>query len=86
MVLTMTKSGLPQSTRKFIRLEKARIRAEFFDVKKQEEKITELYNRFLAKPVLTEKPVEKNDIKKEEPKAKKVTKAKTPKKDEAKHN
>lgn len=56
---TMTKSGLPRSTRKFIRLEKARIRAEFFDVKKQEEKITELYNSFLAKPVAVEKFLEK---------------------------
>jgi hypothetical protein len=33
------------SVRKFIRLEKARIRRQFFDVKKQEELIKEVYNK-----------------------------------------
>ena len=38
-----------KSDKKFIRLEKARIRAQFFDVKKQEEMINELYKRFIPK-------------------------------------
>ena len=44
----MSTLNLTKSTRKFIRLEKARIRRQFFDVKKQEELISELYKRFLA--------------------------------------
>lgn len=36
---------MPYSTRKFIRLEKARIRRQFFDPKKQQELIAELYNK-----------------------------------------
>lgn len=49
--LIMTKSGLPKSVRKFIRLEKARIRAQFFDAKKQEDLISELYKKFSYNPV-----------------------------------
>lgn len=44
----MTKSGLSKSTRKFIRKEKARIRASVLDSKKQEEMISELYNKFIV--------------------------------------
>lgn len=33
------------STRKFIRVEKARIRRQFLDVKKQQELIKEMYNK-----------------------------------------
>jgi len=40
---------IKKSDKKFIRLEKARIRAQFFDIKKQEEKINELYQRFTKK-------------------------------------
>lgn len=36
---------LPKSVRKFIRIEKARIRREFLDLKKQKELINELYLR-----------------------------------------
>lgn len=36
---------MPKSIRKFIRREKARIRRQFLDVKKQEEQIAELYKR-----------------------------------------
>jgi len=43
------KNKLPQSTRKFIRKEKARIRRDFLDSKKQKELIDELYSRFLKK-------------------------------------
>jgi len=43
----MTKSGLPRSLRKFIRKEKARIRREVLDLKKQEELIQQLYDKFL---------------------------------------
>jgi len=43
----MTKSRLPRSLRKFIRKEKARIRREVLDLKKQEELIQQLYEKFL---------------------------------------
>jgi len=57
----VTKSELPKSTRKFIRLEKSRIRERFFDHKKQEEMIDELYKRFLTKPTVAQ--VEVPDLK-----------------------
>ena len=37
------KKRIPKSLRKFIRREKARIRRQFLDTKKQEEAIKELY-------------------------------------------
>ncbi len=40
---------LPKSIRKYVRKEKARIRREFFDIKKQEEKIKELYQGLAKK-------------------------------------
>lgn len=40
------KKRMPRSARKFIRREKARIRRQVFDVKKQEELINQLYNKF----------------------------------------
>ena len=43
----MAKKRLPKSLRKFIRREKARIRREILDVKKQEELIQKLYQKFL---------------------------------------
>ena len=52
-----------KSDKKFIRREKARIRAQFFDFKKQEEKITELYSLFLKKPIV--KSVEVKEKKEE---------------------
>ena len=39
------KKRLPKSIRKFIRREKARIRREVFNLKKQEELISELYQK-----------------------------------------
>ncbi len=45
-----------KSDKKFIRLEKARIRRQFFDLKKRQEMINELYKRFIktdAQPVIT---------------------------------
>ncbi len=44
------KKKLPRSIRKFIRKEKARIRREVLDLKKQEELINELYKKFLKEP------------------------------------
>lgn len=41
----MTRSNLPKSLRKYIRLEKARIRREVSDFKKQQELIQKLYER-----------------------------------------
>lgn len=45
----MKKKRLPGSLRKFIRQEKARIRREVLDIKKQEELINELYQKLLKK-------------------------------------
>jgi nucleoside diphosphate kinase len=69
----MTKSGLPKSARKFIRLEKARIRTQFFDIKKQEEMIGELYKRMTSKPVVDGRPEEgaRSNIKKSKTKVQK---------------
>jgi len=39
------KKKLPRSIRKFIRLEKARIRRQILDFKQQEELISEIYNK-----------------------------------------
>lgn len=41
----MTRKKLPKSLRKYIRQEKARIRREVLDLKKQEELIQELYQK-----------------------------------------
>lgn len=41
------KKKLPKSSRKFIRLGKARIRREALDLKEQEKQIQELYKKFL---------------------------------------
>lgn len=38
---------LPKSARKHIRFQKARIRREVFDLKEQQQRINELYGRFL---------------------------------------
>ena len=43
----MARKRLPKSIRKFIRLQKARIRREVFDVEEQERLIQELYKKFL---------------------------------------
>jgi len=56
----MEKKRLPQSLRKFIRQEKARIRREILDFKKQEELINELYQKFFKSP---DKIKEKEEIK-----------------------
>jgi len=54
-----------KSDKKFIRKEKARIRRQFLDVKKQEELIGELYKRFLGKPEVTATKEVKTEVKKE---------------------
>lgn len=50
-VAFMKKKKLPKSLRKFIRKEKARIRREILDLKKQEELIKELYKKFLKNKI-----------------------------------
>lgn len=42
----MTKSGLPNSVRKFIRREKARIRGGILNIEEQKEQIAELYEKY----------------------------------------
>ena len=49
---------MPYSTRKFIRSEKARIRRQFFDQKKQQELIAELYNKISGKTPVPVKETE----------------------------
>ena len=45
----MIKKKLPKSIRKYIRLEKARIRREVLDLKKQNEMIEQLYKKYQRK-------------------------------------
>lgn len=45
----MPKGKLPKSLRKYIRQEKARIRREVLDIKKQEKLLEELYKKFFEK-------------------------------------
>ena len=59
----MTKPLFSKSTRKYIRFQKARIRREIFDTKKQKELIQEVIDRFTVK---SEKKEEKPKEKKEE--------------------
>jgi len=58
----MSKKRLPRSQRKYIRQEKARVRREVLDLKKQQELINQLYQKFFKKPVL-EKPTLKKPTK-----------------------
>ena len=49
--MSMSKNNtIRKSDKKFIRTEKARIRSQFLDVKKQEELINNLYKKFLGVP------------------------------------
>ena len=61
---------LTHSDRKFIRLQKASIRARVLDTKKQEELITQLYKKFSPDPII--KPAKEE--KAEEVKVQKVEK------------
>lgn len=49
-MITEQRKKMPNSVRKFIRTEKARIRRQFFDAKKQNEEITQLYKRLTNDP------------------------------------
>ncbi|MEA3453116.1 MAG: hypothetical protein U9Q96_02150 [Patescibacteria group bacterium] len=84
----MKKKRLAKSTRKFIRLEKARIRRGIFDFTKQEEMIQELYKKFEKKTPSKKKTVapKKKAVKTAKAtKTSKTTKA-TKKKDSASKN
>ena len=70
---------IKKSDKKFIRREKARIRSQFLDFKKQEEMIAELYKRFLKQPVQIESSIKidkETKKEKEEVKSEKVVKSK----------
>lgn len=69
-----------KSDKKFIRLEKARIRDRFSDLTKQEEAIAELYKRFLSKADKEAVATEVKEVKKEAPKKEAAPKAKAEKK------
>ncbi len=56
----------PNSTRKFIRLEKARIRRDILDPKKQEEMIKDVYNKLLNKQPI-QGNIKKQEVKKMAP-------------------
>ena len=70
---------LKKSDRKFIRLEKARIRRQFWDEKKQEEMITELYKKFLGNAIVKEvvQEIKKPEVKIARAQKPKVKKSKT---------
>ncbi len=53
----MKKLNLPKSLKKFIRLEKARIRRQVFNPKERKGLIDALYQKIIQKPVLAQ-PVE----------------------------
>ena len=82
----MTKPLFSKSTRKYIRFQKARIRREIFDIKKQRELIQELIERFTIKPEKKEKKPKIGIVKpkKQEEKPKKVIKKKKAKETTAK--
>lgn len=63
--MTITMKKMPNSTRKFIRTQKAQIRRQFFDVKKQQEQIALLY-----KKISETSKVEQAKEAKEQPKVK----------------
>lgn len=77
-----------KSDKKFIRREKARIRTQFLDVKKQNELIDNLYKKFSTTPEIKEvkpeaavtKKVEVIKTEKANPKKEKVAKKSKPKK------
>lgn len=48
---------IKKSDKKYIRTQKAKIRAQFSDVKKQKEMIDALYERFIKKPKLDNEAV-----------------------------
>ena len=72
---------LPNSTRKFIRSEKARIRRQFLDYKKQEEAITNMYNKILNQPIVKKiempEPIKLKKISPKKPSLKKLEAKKT---------
>jgi endonuclease V-like protein UPF0215 family len=66
----MKRKRLPKSIRKFIRLQKARVRREVLDLEEQERLIKELYERFLKVPAKEKrKVVQKSKITKKTPEA-----------------
>lgn len=64
VIFTMVKSTLKKSDRKFIRLEKARIRREFLDPKKQEELIGQIYKKFFPNAAVLETGSKSAEMKK----------------------
>ena len=65
---------LPNSTRKFIRSEKARIRRDILEPKKQDEMIKEMYNKLLNPQSNSNNTKKKETKKKEQPKIEKTKK------------
>jgi len=73
---------LSNSTKKFIRFEKARIRRDILDPKKQEEMIKEVYDKLFNKQPVQEN-IKKPEVKKKE-KANQNIKKQKPKKEKSK--
>ena len=69
--------NLNKSDKKFIRLEKARIRRKFWDVKKQKEMIDEMYKRLSGeiKAEVIEKKVKKVKVEQKQNQVKSKAKA-----------
>lgn len=74
----MSNLKIAKSARKFIRAEKAKIKKQFFDAKKQEEMINELYKGILKSDDSQVKELKPEKAAEEKPKktAKKVLKTK----------
>lgn len=64
------KKRLPNSLRRFIRKEKARIRRGILDIKEQEELISKLYEKMIRKPKEVKEKSEEKEISKKKPKVK----------------
>ena len=73
-----------KSDKKFIRLEKARIRRQFLDIKKQEELIDNLYKKFIKQPEGKPEVESKKDLPAQSGEPKKVEVKQEAKKSEAK--
>lgn len=75
-IIMEIRKKLPNSIRRFIRTQKAQIRCQFFDTKKQETEIAEMYKKLLQNPEKSAKikeevkEAEKNQVTKK-PKSKK---------------
>jgi len=75
-IIMSQNNTIRKSDKKFIRNEKARIRVQFLDVKKQNELIDNLYKKFLKQPAIEKSLEPKNPPVSKEPDKESKTKSK----------